>query len=95
MPPPTTEIAHLPLLPGIDLHNESSDAGKIWQEALATIAAQDGYLRASWGVQEEAKDTLVLLIGTPSIPRLISTHLKPPHRDSRLDHPLLPPPLHP
>ncbi len=70
MSPPTTEIAYLPLIPGIDLDNESSDAGKIWQEALATIAAQDGYQRASWGTQEEAKDTLLLLIGTLFIPHL-------------------------
>lgn len=56
-----TEVAYLPIAPGIDL--ESGDKAKTWQEGLSLIAAQPGYQAMYWGRQIEHPDIVQLVIG--------------------------------
>jgi hypothetical protein len=57
----TTEIAQLPLKPGVDLNE--GDAKGIWQGTLKTIASKKGYQKLYWGVKVEEKETAVLVVG--------------------------------
>lgn len=59
---PVTEIAYLPLIPGLDL--SSGEHKKLLDGFLGTIAAQQGCRLIYWGTQVEHPDILELAIGT-------------------------------
>ncbi|OCK79313.1 hypothetical protein K432DRAFT_355207 [Lepidopterella palustris CBS 459.81] len=65
MPPQATEIATLPLIAGAKL--DSGDIGKLWDDALNTIAKTPGYQKMFWGRQVEHPDVLQLCIDWDSI----------------------------
>ncbi|MCJ1224505.1 hypothetical protein MMC12_001150 [Toensbergia leucococca] len=46
---PITERALVYLHPGEDITDKSSRAGKVWQDLLATISKQPGYVGCHWG----------------------------------------------
>jgi hypothetical protein len=57
-----TEIAYLPMKPGIDL--SSGEAKEAWESTLSTIAKQPGCKALYWGRQIENSDTVQMVVGT-------------------------------
>lgn len=56
-----TEIALIPLLPGVNL--DEGDAKVVWQRMLKTIASQKGWQKMYWGMKVEDKEVVVLVVG--------------------------------
>ena len=61
-PPPVTEVLYAPLKPGSKPMDFSTSEGKILEETLKTIAAQEGCQRCLYGTQIEDPSTFVLLV---------------------------------
>ncbi|KAI9877432.1 MAG: hypothetical protein M1830_003917 [Pleopsidium flavum] len=64
---PATEIAILPLLPGSQIEDPSSNAGKVWTDTINTVSQQDGFQRAYWGRRIENPSEVQLLIDWDSV----------------------------
>ncbi|KAL8846693.1 MAG: hypothetical protein Q9221_008221 [Calogaya cf. arnoldii] len=62
-----TEIATIPLKPGIDLDDPSSAAGKVLQDTFSVLRGQDGYQRAYHGRQVESPNIWQLLVDWDSV----------------------------
>jgi len=67
MPTPATEIAVLPLQPGTQVEDPSSEAGKLWKSFGDSILSQEGVQRFYWGRQVESPDTVLLLVDWDSL----------------------------
>lgn len=86
---PATELAALPLKPEVTIEDPSSEAGKIWNEALETVAKQPGWQRSCWGRQLEDKNTLHWYLGDKFFPTsflLFADRTLPIDWDSMQDH---------
>ncbi|KAK3077699.1 hypothetical protein LTS18_009539, partial [Coniosporium uncinatum] len=57
-----TEVAFLPLIPGVDIDNEKSLDCKVWKDCLVTLSEQDGFIKSFYGRQVENKDMLQWMI---------------------------------
>jgi len=55
-----TEIAHLPLKAGSNVHDPNTPEGTVWQDTLQTVLGVDGCQRAYWGTEIESQYLLVL-----------------------------------
>ncbi|KAL9036355.1 MAG: hypothetical protein Q9180_004346 [Flavoplaca navasiana] len=62
-----TEIADIPLQPGLDINDAKSSAGKVLQEFFGVIQDQDGYQRAYHGRQIEKPNIWQVVIDWDSI----------------------------
>ena len=60
-----TEIATMPLRPGIDTDDPNSAAGKVLNDTFSTLRAQEGYQRAYHGRQIENPSIFQLIVGMP------------------------------
>lgn len=69
-----TSVVLLPTLPGIDIRDLSTAAGKVWQAALDKIIEQPACQRLAWGFQEENKDMITMLIGKSSVTYPMTTN---------------------
>jgi len=59
-----TEVAFLPLIPGVDIDNEKSFDYKVWKDCLVTLSEQEGFIKSLYGRQVENKDMLQWMIGS-------------------------------
>ncbi|KAL8766432.1 MAG: hypothetical protein Q9209_006808 [Squamulea sp. 1 TL-2023] len=62
-----TEIATIPLQPGIDIDDLNSTAGRVLSDTFNTLKAQEGYQRAYHGRQVEAPNIWQLLVDWDSV----------------------------
>ncbi|KAL9043479.1 MAG: hypothetical protein Q9214_003337 [Letrouitia sp. 1 TL-2023] len=55
---PATEVVSLPLIPGLDIEDPNTAAGKIWSDTLALLRDQEGYQRSYYGRHVENWDSV-------------------------------------
>lgn len=60
-----TEIANVPLLPGIDIEDSDSAAGKVLTDFFNILRQQEGLQRIYHGRQIENPNIWQLLVGMP------------------------------
>jgi hypothetical protein len=63
MPPTATEIATLPLQPGIDIDTPGSEGHNVVLSMIAALPKVNGYMGMHYGRQVETPDNFVLAIG--------------------------------
>lgn len=64
-----TEIATIPLQPGVDLEDPQSAAGEVLENTFSVLRQQDGYQRAYHGRQVENPNIWQLVIGMLDRPK--------------------------
>ncbi|KAL9610992.1 MAG: hypothetical protein Q9167_004337 [Letrouitia subvulpina] len=64
---PATEVVSLPLIPGIDIEDPNTAAGKVWSDTLALLRDQEGYQRSYYGRHVESPNLLHFLVDWDSI----------------------------
>jgi len=62
-----TEVVILPLKAGSDVHDPTSQTGKIMQECLNTALGVEGCQRAFWGTELENPATLRWMVDWDSV----------------------------
>lgn len=60
---PATQVASLPLIPGLDIEDPNTAAGKVWSDTLALLRDQEGYQRSYYGRYVESPNLLQFLVG--------------------------------
>lgn len=60
---PVTEVATIPLQPGVDIDDPDSPTGKVMSDTLGTLRQQEGYQRAYKGLRVESPNVLQINIG--------------------------------
>lgn len=61
---PVTEIATMPLQPGVDINDLNTPVGKVISDVVATLKQQEGYQRMYRGYRVESPNILQVYIGT-------------------------------
>jgi hypothetical protein len=79
MPPTATEIATLPLQPGVDLETPGSEGHNVVLSMIAALSKVNGYMGMHYGRQVECPDNLLLAIG-------MSTFVQPMQPESKNRH---------
>lgn len=63
---PVTEVAFLPVRPGIDINDTSSSEGAVMANMLEVGKHAPGVQKNYWGVEEENPAHVHLMLGTAS-----------------------------
>ncbi|KAL9005680.1 MAG: hypothetical protein Q9188_001539 [Gyalolechia gomerana] len=64
---PVTEVAAIPLQPGVDIDDLDSPTGKVVSDTLGTLRQQEGYQRAYKGLRVESPNILQIYIDWDSL----------------------------